>query len=301
MSRTARQRLSHLLGGYRPSAFELIAGDDSSASHPGLRVHRWTVQRADGARVRAFLTGPPGSWSRQPVILYCHAHGNRYDIGAEEVLSGRPALGEPAYAYALAQAGIVTLCMDLPCFGSRSAETESAAAKRHLWHGRTLFGEMLNDLGGALDLLAAQPGLDQARIGAFGISMGATLAFWLAALDERVKCLAHLICFADLAELVRLNAHDLHGAYLTVPGLLPAFSTGAIAGLAAPRPQLACMGAADPLTPPSAIAIAVADARAAYADAGASAAFETLIDPATGHKETPAMRTAVLAFLARTL
>ena len=73
--------------------------------------------------------------------------------------------------------------------------------------------------------------------------MGATLAFWLAALDPRMKAVAHLCCFADLETLVASGAHDLHGLYMTVPGLLAVARTGEIAGLIAPRrnsPAWAC-------------------------------------------------------------
>jgi hypothetical protein len=130
-----------------------------------------------------------------------------------------------------------------------------------------------------------------------GISMGATLSFWLAALDPRIRAIAHLCCLADLAMLVETGAHDLHGPYMIVPGLLQRFSTGTIAGLAAPRPQLALMGGDDPLTPPRAVERAIADAGAAYAAAGAAEAFTAQVFPGVGHQETPEMRARVLAFL----
>ena len=301
MTAADRKTLIRLLGGHAPSRLASIGESAHPSASPEVTARWLTLERRDGTRIRACLTGPAGPWADLPAVLYIHAHGGKYDIGADELMAGRPALIDPPYGTALAGAGIVALCLDLPCFGSRASEPESRAAKRHLWAGTTLFGEMLEDCAGGLDVLAGWPGIDPGRIGAFGLSMGATLAFWLAALDPRLRCLAHLCCFADLAELIRLDAHDRHGLYMMVPGLVPAITTGAIAGLAAPRPQLACMGAADALTPPTAIALAVADARAAYAAAGAPDAFETLVDPATGHVETPEMRAAVMAFFARHL
>ena len=38
-----------------------------------------------------------------------------------------------------------------------------------------------------LDYLAARPEVDAARLGTLGLSMGSTMAWWLAALDERVR------------------------------------------------------------------------------------------------------------------
>jgi dipeptidyl aminopeptidase/acylaminoacyl peptidase len=51
---------------------------------------------------------------------------------------------------------------------------------------------MLGDLAAGLDALAADPDVDAGtRIGAMGLSMGATHAYWLAALDDRVAAVAH--------------------------------------------------------------------------------------------------------------
>lgn len=295
----ARLSLGQLLGGFAPSAFTLQGSEPVAL--PGLRCQQLMLERADGTSVRGFLTGPPGDWQDLPVVLYCHAHGNRYEIGATELLEGRPALRPEPYGAALARRGIAALAVDLPCFGERTTEPESLAAKRHLWQGTTLFGEMLADLAGAISVIEAWPGLDRSRIGAFGLSMGATLVFWLAALDPRVRCLAHLCCFADLGELIGQNGHDHHGIFMMVPGLLTHWRTGEIAGLSAPRPQFAAMGAADPLTPPVAIAIALADVQAAYARAGRADNLTALVDPEGGHCETDEMRQRVLEFLSARL
>lgn len=296
-----RAELVRLLGGFSASRFVLRNSEPIASAATGSRAFRLDLERADGVRVRGLLSGPAGDWRDSPAVLYCHAHGGRYDIGAAELLDSRPALLPEAYGAALAARGIAALAIDLPCFGLRVTETESMAAKRSLWRGKPLFGEMLEDLAGALTLLSAWPGIAGDRIGAFGISMGATLSFWLAALEPRLRCLAHLCCFADLGELIRLGGHDRHGLYMMVPGLVDRVRTGEIAGLAARRPQLAAMGALDPLTPPSAIAIALADVRAAYAAAGAPDRLDILVDPQVGHCETPEMRRAVLAFLSRHL
>ena len=41
----------------------------------------------------------------------------------------------------------------------------------------------------------------------------------LAALDDRIKAVAHLCCFADYDTMIELGAHDGHGHYMTIPGL----------------------------------------------------------------------------------
>ncbi len=297
----SRAALRALLGGFADTDFTIASQTPMSLARPSMRAVALDLRAGDGSPVRGFLTGPDGAWQGLPAVLYCHAHGNRHAIGASELLEGRPAILEPPYGETLAGQGLVALCIDMPTFGGRADESESGLAKRRLWEGRTLFGQMLADLGGALALLRALPGVDPDRIGVMGLSMGATHAFWLGALRPDVRAIAHLCCFADLATLVETGAHDLHGPYMTVPGLLPRFSTGRIAGLGAPTPQLAMMGRLDPLTPPAAIDRAVSEARAAYAAAGVEEAFEVLVSDDTGHVETPAMRAATLAFLSRTL
>lgn len=249
-----------------------------------------------GAAVRGILARPQGA-GPFPAVLCCHAHGARYEIGADELLDGRPSLISP-YGPALARAGFAALAIDMPTFSARREPGESALAKALLWHGRTLMGEMLGDLLAAWDYLRGRDDVDGDRIAALGLSMGATHAFLLGALEPDLAGVAHLCCFADWESLVATGAHDLHGHYMTVPGLLARTSVGRIAGTIAPRPQLACVGDLDPLTPPEAVDRALAETRAAYQALGAADALTIVRSPDTGHVETPAMRAAVMEFLA---
>lgn len=283
---------------------ELLAFEEVSLTLTGSEVEirdgyvleRLWFRLPDGGEVRGFLTRPgEASDSRGPAILYAHAHGGRYEIGASELIDGRAALLD-APGPVLAREGHVTLCIDMPIFGERAGITEDAAAKAALWHGKTLFGQMVSEQAAALTWLAARPDVDPARIGVTGLSMGATLAYFLAAVDPRVKATAHLCCYADFATLVQTGAHNRHGHYLTVPGFLKETSTGEIAGLVAPRAQLITVGWDDPLTPPEAVEKAFAETEAAYLKAEALGALVFLPEAGVGHKETPAMRRAVLAF-----
>jgi dienelactone hydrolase len=255
---------------------------------------------AGGEPVRGLLTRPAALVGRLPAILYIHAHGGRYDIGAAELTEGRPAL-QSALGPVLAAEGFATLAIDLPCFGGRAGVTESAAAKALLWEGRSLAGQMLGELSSATGYLASRSDVDEERIGVFGISMGATFGYWLGAVEPRIACVMQLCCFADFRQLIAAGAHDLHGIYLTVPGLLGVAGTGELAGLVAPRPQLICIGDRDPLTPPAAVDIAFAHTLAAYEAAGARENLVLHREADIGHAESPAMRRAVLAFAARHL
>lgn len=280
-----------------PRAITTIAAQEIGA----CRLETLAITSADGTPIPALFTAPRDGQGPFPAILYLHAHGNRYEIGKRELVDGRPSLQSPPYGEALARAGFAALCLDMPTFGDRSAAQESELAKRLLWQGRTLFGAMLQDLQVGLDVLSSRADVDPTRIGAMGLSMGATHAFWLAALDDRVRAIAHLCCFADLDWLARHGAHDLHGIYMMVPGLLTELSTGAIAASVAPRPQLCCVGLADPLTPPPAVEIAAATVADAYRRAGAEDHWTLHADPSGGHRETPHMRALVLDHFKRHL
>ena len=291
-----RDRLTALLD-YHERGLTLVGRDERD--NGAWVAERLQFRGTDGA-VEGVLTRPAAADRPLPAILFAYAHGNRYDIGARELTEGRPAWIDPP-GPALAAAGFVALAIDMPCFGGRAGVAESAAAKAGLWYGQPLFGRMLGEQAGALSWLASRPDVDPARIGMLGLSMGATLGYFLAALDPRVAAVAQLCCFADFATLLETGAHDLHGHYLTVPGLLRETSTGAIAGLVAPRPQLICLGADDPLTPPVAVARAHAEARAAYLAVRAADALQLHVEAGVGHRETPAMRGQVMDFLRRHL
>ncbi len=245
--------------------------------------------------VRGILTRPADNSRRLPAILYGHSHGGGYAIGASELLDGREYLLDPL-GPVFARAGYVTLCIDMPVFGERATVSESFAAKALLWRGKSLFGQMLSDHSAALTYLAGRDDVDPARIGAFGISMGCVLSYWLAAMDERIAAVAHLCCFADFRTMIELGAHDGHGIYLTVPGLLNEADGGRIAALIAPRPQLICLGEADSLTPPAAVSRAWAELEPAYANAPGM--LQKVSEPGIGHQETPRMRAAALTFFA---
>jgi dienelactone hydrolase len=288
----AIERLRSLLRVTEPS-LELVTS--SVEDHSDYAIEYLRFRLPGSKEIRGLLTRPAGNTKPGPAILYAHAHGARYDIGASELIDGRPALLN-APGPVLAREGYATLCIDMPTFGERADITESAATKAALWHGQTLFGQMLGEQAAALTWLAARADVDPTRIGMTGISMGATLTYFLAAIDPRITAAAHLCCYADFATLIETGAHDLHGHYLTIPGLLAETSTGEIAGLIAPRPQLICAGLDDPLTPPSAIRHAFRETAAAYEAAGAHQRLALLEEEGIGHRETETMHKEVLAF-----
>ena len=289
-----------LRGKFEIGAHPIVAGDCREIHAGSLVEAEWTFCTKNGEAVRGLLMKRGDLDHPAPAILYIHAHGGRYDIGLDELRGGRPGLDGPL-GRTLAEMGFVIFGIEMPGFGTRQMPNESARAKTLLWRGRSLAGQMLGELSAAFEWLGAREDVDAARIGVFGLSMGATLGYWLGAVEPRIAWVAHLCCLADFGALIETGAHDLHGIYLMVPGLVELASNGLIAGLIAPRPQFVGIGDTDPLTPPPAFDPAFAEIAAAYAAAKALGMLTLHREPAAGHVETPAMRATLMAFLANQL
>ena len=128
------------------------------------------------------------------------------------------------------------------------------------------------------------------------MSMGSTMAFWLAALDERVKVTVDICCQTEFHTLVAKKGLSGHGIYYYVPGLLKQFTTSDIDALIVPRPHLALAGLRDKLTPVEGLDVIDREMQAAYAAAGHPDRWK-LLRYDVGHEETAEGRREVLAFL----
>lgn len=250
--------------------------------------------------VPAYFARPLDEVSAAPAVLYNHAHGGAYDIGKGEFVSGRAALQQPPYAKVLTDMGYCALCIDSWNFGERRGRTESELFKEMLWKGQVLWGLMVYDSIRAVDYMLSRPEIDAGRLATLGLSMGSTMAWWLAALDERIKVCVDICCLTDFHELIRTRGLDGHGIYYYVPGLLKAFDTAGINALIAPRAHLALAGNHDKLTPPAGLDAVDAALSEVYAQQGVPERWK-LVRYETGHFETAHGRAAILTWLQRWL
>jgi len=295
-----REELYGLLGDLperdRPVSAELVAVEE----HEAYTLEKLLLDLNGIEPVPAYLTRPHGVTGKMPVILYNHAHGSEYHIAKEEFLHGRSGIQRPYYAEALARAGIGGMCIDTWAFGDRQGRSESFLFKKMLWEGQVMWGMMVFDSIKAVEYLTTRPDVDAARIGTLGLSMGSTMAWWTAALDECVKVCVDICCLTDFHALIESGGLDGHGIYYYVPSLLKHFTTGQINALISPRPHLALAGNYDGLTPRAGLDRLQRELSQAYLDDGAPEAWK-LCRYETGHFETAVMRAKVMKFLQRWL
>ncbi len=305
-SKHQQQRRAELWGllGDLPERRTPVAELRKTEKHDGFTLEHLALDLNGIEPVPAYLLLPDKRSPSAPAMQYIHWHGGNYDVGKDELLRGTGAL--KAYAPVFAEKGIVALAIDSWVFGERmpyrddGGRGEADTFKEMLWKGRVLWGMMMFDEIQALDYLASRPEVDASRIGCMGMSMGATKAWWLAALDERIALCIDICCLTDFEALIAEKNLRGHGVYYYVPSLLKHFTTSSINELIVPRPRLSVNGRFDLLTPPGGVERVRDHLRPLYAKYGKEPDCRIeLFD--CKHEELPEMRALALEWMDRYL
>jgi dienelactone hydrolase len=295
-SETRRRELYALMGDL-PARSRPIGGKKrSEEERDGYLLETWDLDLNGIENVPAYLARPKSASGRLPAVLFNHSHGGGYKIGKLEFVDGRSYLQPVPYARELTGLGYVSLAIDHWVFGERSHTSEPDMFKEMLWNGQVLWGMMVYDSLRAMDFLVQRPDVDPARIATLGISMGSTMAWWLAALDERVKVTVDICCLTDFQTLIAKKNLSAHGVYYFVPGLLKHFTTAQINALIAPRAHLGLAGLQDKLTPVEGLDLIDAELKKVYAEQGHPERWK-LLRYDVGHQETPEGRQEIVKFL----
>lgn len=295
-----RELLYSLLGDLPPIDRAVSGRCITTQEHDAMQVEHLTLDLNGEEPVPAYFIYPSKGKGPFPCVLYNHYHAGMHQTGKREVLYlDNPYMPTP-YAYDLTAAGYAVLCIDHYNFGERSGRDETALFKELIWQGRVLWGMMVYDSIKAIDYLCTRADVDSRRIGTLGMSMGATMAWWLAALDERVKVCVDLCCMTDFDALVASGADGIngHGIYYYVPSLMKHFTTAQINALIYPRAHLSLNGQYDHLTPYGGLQAIDAELKAVYSDCPDR--WRMGVEP-HGHMETAKMRVDVLEFLRKQL
>jgi dienelactone hydrolase len=270
------------------------------APREGYVLETWQLDLNGVEAVPAFVARPAAASGRRPAVVFNHSHGGGYAIGKKEFVEGRSYLQPVPYAKALTDLGYVAIAIDHWVFGERSHTSEGDTFKAMLWQGQVLWGMMVYDSLRAVDWIVSRPDVDASRLATLGISMGSTMAWWLAALDERIRVTVDICCLTDFHTLLAKKDLSAHGVYYYVPRLLKHFTTAQINALIAPRAHLALAGVKDKLTPVEGLDIIERELTRVYADAGHAERW-TLKRYDVGHMETAEGRVEVLQFLQKHL
>jgi dienelactone hydrolase len=257
----------------------------------GWRIEKFTFYNGVDSQVPGYIAIPEDGRQRHPAILTMHGHSSSKD----NMFPYQPT--SQNVAELLVKNGYVVLGIDNyfngerkgtgPAGGletmQRNSDQELSLFKLNLWLGRTLWGMMLRDELIALDYLASRPEVDAGRIGAQGMSMGSTRAWWLGALDDRIKAVVGVACFTRYEDLIAIRQLRAHGIYYFVPGLLKHFDSEGVMALLAPRPFLALTGDSDAGSPPEGMKKLEQILTRFYQIYGKPDSFQSVIYPATGH------------------
>ncbi len=288
-----------------PSAVRILSVDRKD----GYRIEKFAFHNGVDSDVPGYIAIPEGRTGRLPAVLTMHGHGSSkdnmfgYDPSSQNV------------AELLVKKGYVVCGIDNyfngerkgkgPAGGlekmERGSDQEMSLFKLNLWLGRTLWGMMLRDERIALDYLASRPEVDSARIGAQGMSMGSTRAWWLAAIDDRIKAVVGVACFTRYEDLIAARQLKAHGIYYFVPGILKHFDSEGVMALIAPRPFLALTGERDAGSPPEGMSKLDRILTRLYQTNRRPDAFRNVTYPETGHVYNEDMKFRMAAWFAKFL
>ncbi len=275
----------------------------------GYTVEKFVFHNGAESDAPGYLAIPDGRQGRRPAVLALHGHGS----SKENIFGVDPSSQDVAGL--LARRGYVVLAIDSYFNGERKgtgpagerermergSDQEWSLFKLNLWLGRTLWGMMLRDEQIALDYLVSRPEVDPNRIGVQGMSMGSTRAWWLAAIDDRVKAVVGVACFTRYEDLIAIRELRAHGIYYFVPGILKYFDSEGVMALVAPRPFLALTGDRDAGSPPEGMKKLEAILQQFYALYGKPGAFRSIVYPETGHVYTDEMKQRMVEWFDRWL
>lgn len=250
--------------------------------------------------VPAYVAKPLEGIGPFPLVVFNHSHGGNYGNGRKELINGAAYLQEPSFAKVLTSMGCAVCCIDMWGFNERGGKTESELVKEMLWTGRVMWGMMVFDNRRLLDYMCGREDIDPSRIATVGMSMGGLMAWWLAALDNRIKVTIDICGQVEARTLIAKRGLDHHGFYSYVPGLLKYFTTLDIQKLIVPRPRMSLVGKNDRLCPPEGVELLAEGLRHEYEAAGQPEHWQPILGGG-GHMETAEMRAAWVPFLAEHL
>ena len=200
-----RRQLAEMLGlDPMPPRTELKATKTGEFEHEGIIVENLHYQSMPGLYVTANLYRPKVVEKPLPTILYVCGHSVKEKNG---ISYGNKA-GYEHHGVWYAQHGFVCLVIDTVQLGEIRGEHHGTYDHgRYWWWARGYTPAGVEAWAGirGLDYLETRPEVDKSRFGVTGRSGGGAYSWWVAALDERIKCAA------PTAGITTLHNHVVDG------------------------------------------------------------------------------------------
>lgn len=278
--RRLRSRLIKLLGGFPPKCplkARLIKREDM-----GTYIReKISFKSEPGEVVPSYMLIPKELSSPSPALLCPNPHGGRFALGKDGVVGLRKFKGWD-YGLDLVKKGYIVLAPDAKCFGERRAIKnlsgmweERFVATAEILKGKTLARRMILDLKRAIDYMETRPEIDSDRIGCIGFSMGAGLALFVSALDERIKVAVSMLGVTTYKAIMKHQR--VHCMLYYIPGILKHMDFPEIVSLVAARPYLIINGKLDSDMPLEGLREVTTQARKVYRLLGKRQAFRVHI------------------------
>lgn len=200
----------------------------------GYTIEKVCFESRPGLLVTGNLFRPTALRSPAPAVLNPHGHWDQGRFSGGGGGGDDESVNVPARCAMLARLGFVVFSYDMIGYGDSHQFTHRPPAdvvRTSLLYGIGAFGVQLWNSIRATDFLCRLPDVDAERIGCTGASGGATQAYYLAAVDDRIKVTVP-VCM--------VSAHFQGGCSCEEPPLmhLGDLTTLDVVAALAPRPTL---------------------------------------------------------------
>ena len=290
-----RRQLLEMLGlDPLPEKTDLQATVTGTTEHDEFRVERLHFQSRPGLYVTGNLYLPKKIDKPLPAILYVCGHGRVKKNG----VSYGNKVHYHHHGSWFARNGYVCLTIDTLQLGEIEGIHHGTYREGMWWwlnRGYTPAGVEAWNCVRALDYLESRKEVDASRIGVTGRSGGGAYSWWIAAIDERIKCAVPVAGITDLQNHVVDGCVEGHCDCMFMVNTYR-WDYSMVAALVAPRPLLISNTDTDRIFPLDGVYRTYTDVRHIYRLYG-EADKVALNITAGGHKDTQELRVHAFRWL----
>jgi dienelactone hydrolase len=296
-----RQQLLDMLGlDPLPARGDLQATVTGTVERDGVTVEKLHFRSLPGLYVTADLYRPSETLEdrKLPAVLYLCGHGQ---VKRDGISYGNKTYYQH-HGWWLARHGILCLVIDSLQLGEIEGIHHGTYRHDRWWwitRGYTPAGVEAWNCLRAIDYLESRPDVDPSRIGCTGRSGGGAYSWWIAAIDDRIRCAVPVAGITDLRDHVVHDKVEGHCDCMFFVNLY-GWDYPRVAELVAPRPLMIANTDRDPIFPLGGVTRTHAFVERAYRREQAETSLALLITPG-GHDDTQDLQIPTLRWLRKHL